>query len=203
MSISKQSLYKATNVGGLLVEDSVRVFEFLHRNRLDFYTDALIEQVLPVKSITSRRRIFQELKRRYNVLDTALVEYFLQTNRAEQTVIAFYAALKNYRFLNGVVFEILIPKYKLNQESVSTMDILTLLDSKAAEQEHIANWSVRTRKNMCIFILSMLKEVGIQQNGLIVPLSASAQLWQLIAAAGDLWMLQAALLSKNEQQQVL
>lgn len=203
MEMSKLNLYKATNVGGLMIEDSIKVFNYLYLKDKEPITESEIEQVLAVKSATSRKRIFEEIRRRYEMIDLRIITYFIQAERNEQTVIIFYAALKLYRLLNDVVFEILIPKYKRNESSVNAMDILSLLDSKATAQEHIAKWSITTRKNMTYIILKMLKEAGIQYNNHIKPLQASDDLWRLIVETGDVWMLQAALLSKEQQQQLL
>ena len=195
--------YKATNVGGLMIEDSIRIFKFIHGVESNLVSDSDIELILPVKSESSRKRIFQEIKRRYSVLDQKIVDYFVDAEQNNQSVILFYAALKSYKLLSDIVFELLIPKFSKGEGIVDKMDILSFLDTKEEEQSHIENWSIRTRKNMAGVMLMMLKEAKIQNKKQISPIMASDELWVLFASVGDYWMLEAALMNKDERQRFL
>lgn len=194
--------YNASNVGGLMVEDSIRVFNYLHTKSNNSLDVKELEQILPIKSENSRNRIFQEIRKRFYALDTEIANYFVSATREEQTIILYFAILKTYKLLFDVVFEILIPKYIKGESSVTKMDILSLLDSKAEDQPHIDNWSIRTRNNMATIMLMYLKESGLQKESKISALQASVHFWKLFANRENSWMFEAALLSNETKNQI-
>ena len=195
--------YKATNVAGLMADESVKVFLFLSEKGSGIITNDEIAACLPVKSDNSRKRIFQELQRRYQQIKPEIFDYFLTAERAEKNIIIFYASLKLYKLLFDVVFQILIPKYKNGQGIVTRTDIFTLLDNNTEQQEQIEKWSLRSRKNVASIILMILGETNIQNSEKIKPLAASDALWKLFVSAGEQWMLKVALLPLNKRMEIL
>jgi hypothetical protein len=202
MGLPENKKYKAVNVGGLMIDDSIRVFTYLIENKANNPNLQELMQILPMKSEASQRRIFQELLRRFRQMDNLVSDYFFRAERNEQIILLFYAAMKNYQLLFDVVFQLVIPKYYKSEKALHGMDILAFFDNKVLEQAQIENWSVRTRKNMAAIMLMMLKESGIQKNEQIVPLLATDDFWRMFVKSGEYWMLDAALLSKEDKLRI-
>jgi hypothetical protein len=203
MGLPVNKKYKASNVGGLMIDDAIRVFNYLANTDLTDFLDTQIQQILPIKTESSRRRIFQELLRRFLQMDKLVVDYFVQAERKEQIVILYYSVLKSYQLLFDVVFQVLIPKYGRGDKMLTQMDVFAFLDSKVLEQPQIEKWGIRTRKNMAGIVLMMLKEVGIQQKQQIMPLNGSKELWHIFVKSNEFWMLDAVLLTNDDKQRII
>lgn len=202
MTNSNDNKYKASNVGGLMIEDSIRVFKYLYNNGDKPINIKELEMILPIKSENSRKRIFQEITKRYQALDKNIADYFVNAYKNEQIIILYFTALKIYKLLYDVVFELVIPKYLKNESSINKMDILSFLDTKLYEQPHIDKWSIRTRNNMASVMLMFLKEAGIQKKDKILALQANVKFWKLFANTNNKWMFDASLLSTEIKTQI-
>lgn len=195
--------YKATNVGGLMVEDSAKVFAYLYKSNQQKIDPAELSAILPIKSESSRKRIFNEIQKRYNQIPPTILEFFLNGSENEQKVILYYASLKLYNLLFDLVFEQLIPKHQRGESTLQSFDVLSFFDSKETQQPEISNWSIRTRKNMVSILLMMLREVGILNKNQIQPINLNSSVWKLWVNQNEAWMLDAALFTKDKKEKVL
>ena len=157
-------------------------------------------RLLPVNSEKSQKRYLSEVMKRLKGLPLLVLEQYRLVDSKEQRVIEFYAALRHYSILSEFMIEKVRDKWLNMDYELSDHDFKSFLLHKLSEADDLDQLSDSTTNKLTQVALKMLKELGMFDGNKVVRLEISSPLLRSISNAGDLWFLDAMLLSDNEKQ---
>lgn len=189
--------------GGLLAEETRAVISYMN----DIEISRLPEEIknnlhLQTNSQASRQRVVQELKKRYHVVGQATFDLFQESDIQLQNILIFYSCTKIYSILFDFMFGPVTDKWLTRDLIVKKTDVKHFLDLQSNSHPEIDRWTESTREKVATVIIRMLKEVGILRAGLLRQVEAPDIFWRHFLDQGDVWFLQAMLLSKEDRTRI-
>lgn len=205
MSLNKISTKYSISftAGSLLVNETVNVLNYLLEGTIDEKIDEIVlTNAIQINSESARKRVLQEIRKRYSAVDKSVWELFNHVSPQEKKILLLYISIKTYKLLEDFFVEVIIEKWKSQRLKLGERDIEIFLDKKSNKHSEIETWSDSTRGKVLQVILRILKESGILINGNISPLEAPDYFWEFFVDLGDPWFLDLALLAKNKRDRI-
>jgi non-ribosomal peptide synthetase component F len=203
MAPSSNTRYRVSfTAGGLLYEETMQVLEFLSPERIGELELAVTDNsILRINSQSSRKRIIQEIQKRYKS-DPLIFRKFDSWTPAEQRIALFYLCLKSYRILFDFHFDIVLERWLSRETEITLAHIHYFFDRQAAHHPEIETWAESTRQKVATVMLRMLRESGLLLDKRLQTPALSLAFWKTFLLMDEAWFLQACLLNKQQREEV-
>lgn len=124
----------------------------------------LEDNLLQRNSLSTRKRVFSELKKRINNFNEDELEYFNTASMEDVKVLSFIGCLKTYRFIYEFVIEVIREKFLIFDYQLEPCDYTSFLESKMALSKKLSSVSETTQKKLRQVLYNILAEVGLIEN---------------------------------------
>ena len=190
--------------GGLLAEETRAVISYLNEKEISRLPEEIKNNLhLQTNSQASRQRVVQELKKRYRVVGQATFDLFQESDNQQQNILIFYSCAKIYTILFDFLFGPITEKWLTRDLTINKSDVNHFLDLQSNSHPEIDRWTDTTREKVATVMIRMLKEVGLLRLGELQQLDAPDTFWRHFVEQGDVWFLQAMLLSKEDRTRIV
>ena len=160
------------------------------------------ENILQKTKISTRKRIFQEIKKRIEHLTETELEILAFHSYDEARLIALLSLYKTYRFLFDFAVEVLRKKLLLFDTNLLQSDYETFIESKKLGYENLQTLAPTTATKIRQITFRIFKEAGLLQDGKIQKPLLSPSITQAILGDNPIY-LQGFLLSDQEIQAMI
>ena len=129
--------------------------------------DALIKQeitennILLIKSESSRKRTVAEFRRRFNAVPREFWEWYNTVSENTQLFAMFFVNLKAYRILFDFQVNVVVNNWNGISQSVSYNDILSEMYQISANDDFVDSWSDETKNKVVSWFITMISKVGL------------------------------------------
>lgn len=152
--------------------------------------------LLLIKSETSRKRAVSEFRRRFNAVPRSFWEWFNTVSETTQLFAMFYVNLKTYRILFDFQINVVLSNWNGISQSVTYNDVLSELYQISASDEFVDNWSEETKNKVVSWFITLLVKVGLlnkKTSQLSSPLINEEE-FAYFLKINEAWFLEACLL---------
>ena len=147
--------------------------------------------VIGIATMSARKRIIAEIKRRHAIAPIGFWNYFFQWNQPEMKFGLLYLCFKTYPLVLDIHIEVALRKFKTGN-TMNAYDVQMRLDEIASKDDHVSQWSNNTLEKINVQYRKAIKDVGLYDgNHLIRPLKISSNFWQYFEDINEGWFLTA------------
>lgn len=165
--------------------------------------EELREELLPLKSETSKKRIISDLEKRFkSIQNPEFFSIFTRSQPFEKNLLLFYITIKHYSIIADFMLEIVRPKWNNLDYNLTIEDFKNFLFFKSDTHPELDKLKESTRTKMAQVVLRMLRELGLLEGNKLKQLKFEPAALEYIIRNDDLWFLDAILLS-NEDKNLL
>lgn len=179
--------------GGLLYDEFLALEKIISGDYFeeDLKTEASLNQYMGINTVSARKRILFEVKRRVNLTSKEFWNQFYQWNEKEQKLGLFYVCLETYKIVFDMHWEVAIIKYRTGSE-FDAYAVSMFLDEIASNDEHVASWSSSTIDRINIQYRKALRDAGLLKNDrLQKPQDIAESFWNYFQENNKHWFLEA------------
>ncbi len=129
--------------------------------------DVLIKQeisennILLIKSETSRKRAVAEFKRRFNAVPRSFWEWYDSVSESTQMWAMFFVNLKTYRIFFDFQINVVVNNWNGISQSVTYNDVLSEVYQISANDSFVDSWSDETKNKVVSSFITLLRKVGL------------------------------------------
>ncbi len=102
------------------------------------------ENIMQKQSVSSRKRVFIEIKRRVESLTSEQLEYFKDASSSDIRNLIFLAILKTYSFIFEFIVEVVLKKFLMFDYRILNSDYESFFESKKYAIEQLENITQNT-----------------------------------------------------------
>lgn len=154
---------------------------------------------IPVNSEASKKRWANELNYRLrNLPNEQFLQFIKNGNRADQSLVMFYATCKHYRLITEYVLQYVLPKWKNLDTELTPADFAQFFHQKVKFDPALAELKESTITMLGTRVTKMLKEVSMLEKKTLKKQEYNPQILRAIVQAGDMWFLHVLLLNEND-----
>jgi len=196
MSIIKSKYDANFNAGGILHHEFISLKQILLSD--DFVSlikeEEANNQFMAVATLSARKRIIQEIRRRYKNAPVGFWNKFFDWNEQEQKLALFFLCLKTYPLIFDFHLEIALKKFNIGSD-LDAYDITMRFDEIASVDEFVASWSEQTEKKLNSRYRNSLKNIGLYDGvKLRKPENIRAQFSAYFEQSNEVWFLESCFL---------
>lgn len=122
-----------------------------------------LNKLIAIPTESARKRIIQEIIKRYNSVDSSFWNWYLIKSIDEQKLALFYLCLRTYPLLFDLHFEVGLKKFKTGN-NFDSGSIQMRLDEIASRDEEVGSWSNKTLDKVNSRYRSILYDCGLLKN---------------------------------------
>jgi hypothetical protein len=119
------------------------------------------ENIMQKQSVSSRKRVFAEIKRRIESLTSQQLEYVNEANSSDIRNLIFLSILKTYRFIYEFMAEVISKKVLMFDYKILNSDYETFFESKKYAVEQLENITEATQYKLKQVLFRILEEAMI------------------------------------------
>jgi hypothetical protein len=150
--------------------------------------DVLENSRLGIKTQAARKRISQEMIKRYGSAPPDFWQFFFQRAEAEQKLALFFLCLKTYNLMLDYHLEVALKRWKARSEQLDTLDIQLRLDEISSFNPEVYAWSESTKTKTVTVYLRTLTEAGLLKHGILQkPSNIQPEFWEYFVKNGEAW----------------
>lgn len=168
----------------MLHETHEVIKKYLEFRDWDKTKDFVIEEnVMQKQSVSSRKRVFVEIKRRIESLTSEELEYFNHASSSDIRNLIFLAILKTYRFIFEFIVEVILKKFFMFDYKILNSDYESFFESKKYAIEQLENITQNTEYKLKQVLFRILEEsmfIDNTKNKNILKPSLSNEVIELI-----------------------
>ena len=129
--------------------------------------DALLKKeisennILLIKSETSRKKAVLEFKRRFNAVPREFWEWFATVSDSTQLLAMFFVNLKTYRIFFDFQVNVVLNNWNGISRTVTYNDILSEFYQISASNAFVDCWSKETKDRITSSFITLLRKVGL------------------------------------------
>ena len=124
----------------------------------------LEENVMQKNALSSRKRVFVELKRRIETLTTKEFEFLLDCSTSDARNLIFLSILKTYRFIFEFMVEVVARKVLMFDYKILNSDYESFFESKTNAIEQLNQITAATSGKIKQVLFKILEEATIIDN---------------------------------------
>ena len=189
----------AFTTGALMREETLRIVRQLEGSPLaDIDPDAL-----STNAAKSRRTKTYEIAKRLRQAPRAVWADLQELPPGQQHIVLYYCCMTTYRLIFDFQMELVLQRWRSLEHALTPYDVQRFLEKRAAEHPEIDDWTESTRAKVENVLLLMLKEVGILEGEKLTAIDAPDHFWQRFLPTGDVWFLEAMLLSQPRRGSII
>ena len=117
--------------------------------------------ILLIKSETSRKKAVLEFKRRFNAVPREFWEWFATVSESTQLWAMFFVNLKTYRIYFDFQVNVVLNKWNGISRTITYNDILSEFYQISASNAFVDSWSKETKDRITKSFVTMLRKVGL------------------------------------------
>lgn len=198
-SIKVTEMYDANfTAGGLLFYEFNAIKNLLLSDNFmeEIHKEIENNNLIGIPTMSSRKRVIAEIKRRYSMAPIGFWHYFSQWNDKEMKFGLLYLCFKTYPLVLDIHIEVALKKFKIGN-TMNAYDIQMRFDEISSKNDHVAKWSDKTLVKLNVQYRKVLKDTGIYDgNHLYRPVNISQTFWKYFEDLNEDWFL-AACFIKN------
>ena len=122
------------------------------------------ENIMQKQSVSSRKRVFTEIKRRIETLSNEQLEYVNESSSSDIRNFIFLTILKTYRFIFEFMTEVLSKKVLMFDYKILNSDYETFFESKKYAVEQLESITEATQYKLKQVLFRILEEAMIIDN---------------------------------------
>ena len=139
--------------------------KYLEYKNWDNVKDLVIEEnIMQKQSVSSRKRVFAEIKRRIESLTSSQLEFVNEANSSDIRNLIFLSILKTYRFIFEFMAEVISKKVLMFDYKILNSDYETFFESKKYAVEQLENITEATQYKLKQVLFRILEEAMIIDN---------------------------------------
>ena len=119
------------------------------------------ENIMQKQSVSSRKRVFTEIKRRIETLSNEQLEYVNESSSSDIRNFIFLTILKTYRFIFEFMTEVISKKVLMFDYKILNSDYETFFESKKYAVEQLENITEATQYKLKQVLFRILEEAMI------------------------------------------
>lgn len=158
---------------------------------------------IQINSETGRRRMLQEIIKRYLSVPIELWLMYKQMPDNEKKLVLFYSCLKTYRLLFDFHFEVTLKRQSIAADYTDKYFYMMKLDEIGMNDPKVDTWTDKTKIKTITVYQRILREVGMLKDGKLIPLEASLDVWLYFAEEHENWFFDACLINANRKKEIL
>ena len=149
----------------MLHETNEVMKKYLEYKNWDNVKDLVIEEnIMQKQSVSSRKRVFAEIKRRIESLTSNQLEFINEANSSDIRNLVFLSILKTYRFIFEFMAEVISKKVLMFDYKILNSDYETFFESKKYAVEQLENITEATQYKLKQVLFRILEEAMIIDN---------------------------------------
>ena len=117
--------------------------------------------ILLIKSESSRKKAVLEFKRRFNAVPREFWEWFSTVSESTQLLAMFFVNLKTYRIYFDFQVNVVLNNWTGISRTVTYNDILSEFYQISASNEFVDSWSKETKDRITSSFITLLRKVGL------------------------------------------
>lgn len=117
--------------------------------------------ILLIKSETSRKKAVLEFKRRFNAVPREFWEWFATVSESTQLWAMFFVNLKTYRIYFDFQVNVVLNKWNGISRTITYNDILSEFYQISASNAFVDSWSEETKDRITSSFITLLRKVGL------------------------------------------
>lgn len=117
--------------------------------------------ILLIKSETSRKKAVLEFKRRFNAVPRQFWEWFATVSESTQLWAMFFVNLKTYRIYFDFQANVVLNNWNGISRTVTYNDILSEFYQISATNAFVDSWSKETKDRITKSFVTMIRKVGL------------------------------------------
>lgn len=179
--------------GGLLFNEFKALENILLGNDFDLKIQQEEEgnSVIGIATMSARKRIIAEIKRRHSMAPIGFWNYFFQWSQQEMKFGLLYLCFKTYPLVLDIHIEVALKKFKTGN-TMTPYDVQMRMDEIASKDDYVSQWSNSTLEKINVQYRKAIKDVGLYDgSNLIRPLKISSTFWQYFEDIHEGWFLTA------------
>lgn len=122
------------------------------------------ENIMQKQSVSSRKRVFTEIKRRIETLSNEQLEYVNESSSSDIRNFIFLTILKTYRFIFEFMTEVISKKVLMFDYKILNSDYETFFESKRYAVEQLESITEATQYKLKQVLFRILEEAMIIDN---------------------------------------
>lgn len=124
--------------------------------------DVVVEEnSMQKNAISSRKRVFAELKRRLETMTKEQFEYFLDSSASDMRNLVFLTILKSYHFIYEFMVEVVLRKILIFDYKILNSDYESFFESKKHGVKQLENITDSTASKIKQVLFKILEEASI------------------------------------------
>lgn len=158
---------------------------------------------LKINTKLSRKKKAHEITARFEAVDKAIWELYVDLNSNEaKLILLYYAALKTYNLVLAFHLEVVLDKWDTGNFNLDKNDYYNFLMKKKGAHPEIEEWSDSTQSKIASTNILMLKEVGLLDNGRLEKIRIPFELASFFGERGEWWFLEALFMTREEMREI-
>ena len=139
--------------------------KYLEHKDWEKVKDLVVEEnIMQKQSVSSRKRVFVEIKRRIESLTFEQLEYVNEANSSDIRNLIFLSILKTYKFIFEFMAEVISKKVLMFDYKILNSDYETFFESKKYAVEQLENITEATQYKLKQVLFRILEEAMIIDN---------------------------------------
>ena len=163
--LNNDYIFSYTAATLMLHETNEVMKKYLEYKNWDNVKDLVIEEnIMQKQSISSRKRVFVEIKRRIETLSNEQLKYVNKSSSSDIRNLIFLSILKTYRFIYEFMTEVISKKVLMFDYKILNSDYETFFESKKYGVEQLENITEATQYKLKQVLFRILEEAMIIDN---------------------------------------
>lgn len=163
--MNNEYVFSYTAATLMLHETDEVIKEYLKNRDWDKVKDLVVkENIMQKQSISSRKRVFVEIKRRIESLTSEQLEYVSEASSSDIRNIVFLTVLKTYRFIFEFMTEVISKKVLMFDYKILNSDYEAFFESKKYAVQQLENITKATEYKLKQVLFRILEEAMIIDN---------------------------------------
>lgn len=192
--LDNHNTYDASfTAGGLFYNEFSNLrYYLIDQNFEDLVINDLEEnRILAIDTLSARKRIVQEIIKRYKVMPLLFWEFFQNLTETESKLALFFVCLKTYPIVFDLHFQVTVNKQKTGIP-LNEYDIQMRLDELSTLSKDVQSWSETTVKKINSRYRKALKDAGLYDGiKLRRPNRINEGFWNYFKENDETWFLEA------------
>lgn len=204
---TEKSPYTASfTAGSLLHKETTALLTLLQADDAEIRIREEIKnnELLHINSESGRNRIVREVIKRIEYVDRSVWSFYASCSDEEQKMLLFYVCLKTYLLMFDFHFNVTVRQWNSSSRSVDPYFYQMELGEIAARDAYVDGWKDLTKQKAISVYLRILKDVKLlNANNELQSVYMNDRIWKYFVQHGELWFLDACLLSNQEKERII
>lgn len=205
MGLSELEYSAAFTGAGLMFPEMESLYPVLAQpNAIDLLWQEVKEnKYLKINSESSRKRVLQEIRKRYQYTDIGFWLFYHSCGEKEKRLMLFYIAMKTYRIVYDFHFNVTVPRFLSLETEIDAYRYKMRLDEIASTHDNVAEWTEDTREKIITRYIFMLETAGLSNGSRLLKSDALPQFFCFFIERKEYWALDAYFLKKPDKESLI